>query len=88
MEKNEEMVIMKSDLAIAVKKDGTFIINNPQMQNYVKLYEGIADYLKNSREVCVAEFCIGELIGHKAIEKVISDRTKEIEDRKRQEEKK
>ena len=84
MEQNEEMVIMKSDLAIAVKKDGTFIINNPKMETYVKLYEGIAAHLKAANEVCVAEFCVGELIGRPAINQVISDLTKEIEGRKRQ----
>ena len=84
MEQNEEMVIMKSDLAIAVKKDGTFIINNPKLETYVKLYEGIAAYLKTVDEVCVAEFCFGELVGRPAINQVISDLHKEIEDRKRQ----
>lgn len=84
MEQNEEMVIMKSDLAIAVKKDGTFIINNPQMETYVKFYEGIAAYLKAADRVDLAQFCVGELIGRKAIEKVISDEIKEIEDRKKQ----
>lgn len=84
MEQNEEMVIMKSDLAIAVKKDGTFIINNPKMKTYVKLYEGIAAYLKTAGEVCVVEFCVGELIGRPAINRLISDLEKEIEDRKRQ----
>lgn len=83
MEQNEEMVIMKSDLAIAVKKDGTFIINNPKMETYVKLYEGIAAYLKTAGNVCVAEFCFGELIGRNAIEKVMSDKKKEIEDREK-----
>lgn len=84
MEQNEEMVIMKSDLAIAVKKDGTFIINNPKLETYVKLYEGIAAYLKTVDEVCVAEFCFGELIGRKAIEILMSNKMNEIEDRKRQ----
>lgn len=83
MEQNEEMAIMKSDLAIAVKKDGTFIINNPKMETYVKLYEEIAAYLKTAGEVCVAEFCVGELIGRKAINQVISDKMKELEDRKK-----
>lgn len=83
MEQNEEMVIMKSDFAIAVKKDGTFIINNPKMETYIKLYEGIAAYLKTAGEVCVAEFCVGELIGRTAINRVISDKQKELEDRKR-----
>lgn len=83
MEQNEEMVIMKSDLAIAVKKDGTFIINNPKIETYVKLYEGIAAYLKTAGEVCVAEFCVGELISRKAIDQVISDKMKELEDRKK-----
>ena len=84
MEQNEEMVIMKSDLAIAVKKDGTFIINNPKMETYVKLYEGIAAHLKTAKDVCVVEFCFGELIGRPAINQVISDKQTEIEDRKRQ----
>lgn len=84
MEQNEEMVIMKSDLAIAVKKDGTFIINNPQMETYVNLYKGIAAHLKTAGKVDIAKFCIGEMVGHPAIEEVISDEIKEIEDRKKQ----
>ena len=83
MEQNEEMIVMKNDLAIAVKKDGTFIINDPKMETYVKLYEGIAAYLKTVDHAHIAEFCIGELMGRRNVEKVISDVTKEIEARKR-----
>lgn len=83
MEQNEEMVIMKSDIAIAVKKDGTFIINNPKLETYVKLYEGIAAYLKTAGEVCVAEFCVGEMVGRAVIKEVMGDKMKELEEKKK-----
>ena len=71
MEPKEEVIIMKSDLAIAVKKDGTFLINNPSLESWVKLWDGIADFLKENGKNEVAAYCVGELISRQNVKEAI-----------------
>ena len=82
MEQNEEMIVMKNDLAIAVKKDGTFIINTPDVDTYVALYEGIANYLKTADDMLIVKYLLGDLLGRTKINAVVEVKQKEMEARK------
>lgn len=78
MEQNEEMMILKSDIAIVVKKDGTTLIQNTNPTSFMKLFEGIAKWLEKAEKEQIAEYCLGELIGHQAIRNVIDKKMEEL----------
>ena len=81
MEQNEELIIAKSDIAIAVKKDGTFIINTPDVDTYVALYEGIANYLKTADDMLLVKYLLGDLLGRTKIKAVLEVKQREVEAR-------
>lgn len=71
MEQTEEMMILKSDIAIVVKKDGTTLIQVTDHTSFISLFEGIAKWLEKADKAKVAEYCLGELIGRQAIKLVM-----------------
>ena len=79
MGQQEEMMILKSDIAIVVKKDGTTLIQDVNFKTFINLFEGIAGWLEKADKPKVAEYCLGELIGHQAIKNVVEKITAELE---------
>ena len=79
MEQQEEMMILMSDIAIVVKKDGTTLIQKANFTTINNLFEGIAGLLEKADEPKVAEYCLGELIGHQAIKNVVEKKTAELD---------
>ena len=79
MEQQEEMMILKSDIAIVVKKDGTTLIQDTNVKTFINLFEGIAGWLEKADKRKVAEYCLGELIGHQAIKNVVEKKTAELD---------
>ena len=82
MEQTEEMIILKSDIAIAVKKDGTTLIQATDHTSFIALFEGIAKWLEKADIATVAEYCLSELIGRQAIRIVINKKQRELEGEK------
>lgn len=76
MEQQEEMMILKSDIAIVVKKDGTTLIQDTNVKVFINLFEGIAGWLEKADNPKVAEYCLGELIGHQAIKNAVEKKLK------------
>ncbi len=78
METNEEMMILKSDIAIVVKKDGTTLIQPATTTSFISLYEGIAQWLEKADNAKLAEYCLSELIGRQAIKIVMKKKLAEL----------
>ena len=79
MEQQEELMILKSDIAIVVKKDGTTLIQDTNVKTFINLFEGIAGWLEKADKPKVAEYCLGELIGYAAIKNVVEKITAKLE---------
>ena len=79
MEQTEEMMILKSDIAIVVKKDGTTLISSAtDHTSFIALFEGIAEWLEKADKAKVAEYCLSELIGRQAIRLVLKNKLDEL----------
>lgn len=79
MEQNEEMMILKSDIAIVVKKDGTTLIQAPTMDLWLLLFTAIGEYIKNADAKQCAEYCASDLIGREAIKRAMKSKIDEFE---------
>lgn len=86
MEQQEEMIILKSDIAIVVKKDGTALIQNPTLESYLALYEELSKYLNKAEPRAVAEYCLAELLGRQQVKGALEAQLKKQKEERRNEE--
>lgn len=83
MSENEEMIVATSDIAFAVKKDGSTIIgkdNDPT--TFIRLYKALTEYALKCDEVELVGLAFTEMLGSQMLHSVIEKRVMSLEKNK------